>query len=348
MNSYNSMAVSLGITGSNNLDAGGNIGGYNHWWRLGRDVSSSNAALYTVANSKDFHPPADGNYALGHGYNDSPFALKVEQGVGEGQRIGRDISVVSDDWYIKISFPPSYPGFGSQKLLTPARGYVPVDSNEDAFNRIEPDFAGSEGFAGSYAHEFRVGYPVPNHLNASERPIRVRLVCLFQDVLDSPGDIGFPCSELFESQYDIHSRFARDGATGYKILYDKTKTLYLNPALDYYDAPPTTIIDAVDQNQSRKGEVSFRMNAKYLRRYEPNTASDTSTTNSTGNEIVLTGLDVTGGVSRGALSWYIFVEDMYSSVSLNSDTPTFNSTNIHYTCPYMSMEVNRKTLWIDP
>lgn len=316
----------------------GTPGGYNRWIRLGYDAAYplAKANMYSTLDT------VLGPSVLEHGYNDSPFALKIRQGTGAGERIGRDVSVVQDDWFMRFSFPSMYAGQTQQEEETPVKAYVPVSGNESAFCRIQPLWTKNSATAGTYSKKFADGdaLSMANHGN---RPISIRLVGIMQKVVDTPGDFGFTTGELFESQYDIHSRFSKDDAAGYRVVYDKTKTIV---PMYYYAADQTTPINDFAYIESDKKTVaSFRCRlAPYLRRYEGVESPDETY----GNEVVLNSLDVvSGGVSRGAISWYVFIEDKYCSTHTDGGAGPAAQLR-RQTNPYMTLEVNRKTLFIDP
>lgn len=295
-------------------------GGYNRWLALGFRAASptSNRFLYSSA-------------ASGSGYNNSAFALVVPQGVGAQERVGRDINVMRDEWFFRFSFPLALPQIDAESSLTSGAVYrnVPYWTNA----------------AGSDAVAFLAGHRIHNS-NVGQRPVRIRLVGLMQRVTDVPGDFGFGPGELFNNNNEITTRFNKNDARGYHIVYDKTKTFYPQPG--YYSftggAEPAA---SPSRNSHQKYDVSFSCKMRpYLRRYEGNNTPD----NTTGDEIVLDGGgNLVGGISMGAISWYMYVEDKFAS---GWDTATSSGTTNAgfklYNPMFMKMEVNRKTLWTDP
>lgn len=291
------------------------------------------------------HPTTDSTVAgptksTARGYNDSPFALIIPQGVGALQRIGRDVSVIRDDWFIRLSVPIAIPGYAVEQALAPRDPYAST-LVDHYVQRVIPDSSKGSLTAGNRDGEFDLGHNM-NNVNLGQRPLRVRMVCIFQDQVDLAGVIGFHPSQLFASRYDINSRFSKTGATGYRILYDKTKTFVPQGANVSYD-----VADQAETNRfnTYKADVTFRLKAKYLRRYEGQTNPDEVD----GKEVAHDASNViTGGVSRGALTWYFFIEDQYCAQHVAVATP---STSVHMryeTHAIYQFEVNRKTLWIDP
>lgn len=296
-------------------------GGYGRWLCLGftPDAPNSTSSVYSSPTG-----------AGGTGYNSSPFALVVPQGVGTQERIGRDISVMQDEWFFRLSFPIALPGKTLEQSLTTSE-----------VKRMVPLWADSTFTSAS---QFGDGLPVAN-ANVGQRPVRVRLVGIFQDVLDRPGEFGFMPSELFNSVNEINSRFNKHDARGYKIVYDKTKTLYPQPG--YAVDPNVTVTPSPARNSSQKFDVSFSASLpSYLRRYEAVDSPD----NIAGLEIYYdaTSTTVTGGISMGAVTWYMYVEDNFASREKEWDDPATVNTGWIMRYPnFCKLEVNRKTLWTD-
>lgn len=302
-------------------------GMWNRWVALTHvpGFATNDACLYTQVNN--------GGSSYDKGYNDSPFALKVKQGVGFRQRIGRDIYVKSDDWFMRLSVPPLAFNTWDLEALNP-------DGHDRVVNPLMTQFA--SGTPGQIANSFNQGFAFKN-INLHPRVMRVRFVCIMQHVVDRPGSFGFTPNELFEAQHDIHSRFSKDDATGYRILYDRTHRFCPPNANEGVSGTINTTF--VTQRNDMPDSVVVRLRAKYLRRYE----GDAGVDNANGTEIDVNGFNqVLGGVSRGALTWYMFLEDMYTNQSAGNDTAHTSSGAAHWaTPPVVDLEINRKTMWTD-
>lgn len=289
--------------------------------------------LYAFADNQATPTATD---AEGRGYNDSPFALTIPQGVATGERIGRDVSVVRDSWFFRFTFPRMIPGNTSQVTLAPGT------LNHQ---RFAPLCCVGTLTGGNRDEVFCAGLPVISW-NLTQRPIRVRLVGIFEKNCDSPGEFGFTTSELFESQFDIHSRFSSDQAQGYKIVFDQTKvcTIMDNLALNSTAQVDPTAQD--DKASAGPFDVSFKARIPpYLRRYEGVTSPDAGG----GSEVQVSGGIIGGGVSKGALTWYMFVEDIYCPQHLNAAAPGGIASHVRYQTPeIINLEIDRKTQWIDP
>lgn len=304
-------------------------------WRAFRYDSAFPTDLSNLFAFPNNQTTATATDADGRGYNDSPFALTVPQGVATGERIGRDISVVKDSWYFRFTFPRVIPGDDAQALLTP--GTL-------AHQRFIPSASLGTLTGGNRDKVFAEGLPYHSY-NMSQRPVRIRLVCIFERDCDSPGEFGFTCSELFESQYDIHSRFSRDQAQGYEIVFDQTRTCVL---MDNLGGVDNTAIDASTQDDKSSAgpyECRFKVSVPpYLRRYEAVGGPD----NTSGYEVITSGGVTEGGVAKGALTWYVFIEDVYCPTWMDRATPAINSYPRYGTPDIINIEVDRKTFWIDP
>lgn len=294
-------------------------GGYNRWVALGfhPTAPTSNRFLYSSA-------------ASGSGYNASAFALVVPQGVGAQERVGRDINVMRDEWFFRFSFPLALPQIDAESSLTSGAVYrnVPYWANAAAAQPVA----------------FVAGNRILN-TNIGQRPVRIRLVGLMQRVTDVPGDFGFGPGELFNNNNEITTRFNKNDARGYHIVYDKTKTFYPQPGYAVANGSPPSA--SPSRNSHQKYDVSFSCKMKpYLRRYEGNNTPD----NTTGDEIVLDGGgNLVGGISMGAISWYMYVEDKFASMMEVAGSASASGAAFYvYTPGFMKMEVNRKTLWTDP
>lgn len=313
MNSYDNYSV--------DADAN-NPGGYGRWLCLGfnPDEPDNKAALYSSPTG-----------AGGTGYNSSPFALVVPQGVGTQERVGRDISVMRDEWFFRLSFPLALPGVAIEGTQTTSE-----------IKRATPQWCDVDPILQNGAYNFGDGQASIN-VNVGQRPVRVRLVGIFQSVLDRPGEFGFTVSELFNSVNEINSRFNKHDARGYKIVYDKTKTFYPQPGYVTLAAGATPSASPA-RASAQKFDVSFSAAIpSYLRRYEAVNGPD----NTTGSEVYYDAgtTTVTGGISMGAISWYMYVEDKFAS--MQATDATVDTGYNHYTPNFCKLEVNRKTLWTD-
>lgn len=316
-----------------------NGGACNQWMCLGYQTSDTKKQMIFPRPTTD-SALSGPTKSTGRGYNDSPFALIIPQGTGALERVGRDVSVIRDDWFIRFMVPMSIPGYATEQTLTRAEPYRP-DFVDHYVQRVIPTASLGTLAPGNRDSEFDLGHNMINE-NLGQRPMRVRMVCIFQDQVDLAGVIGFHPSQLFASQYDIHSRFSKVGASGYKVIYDKTKTFVPQGA--------QVSMTTADQNEtnrqnSYKTDLVFRLNTKYLRRYEgqvdPDEIEGKEVAHDESNVIV-------GGVSRGALTWYFFIEDQYCAQHASSGTPATSVLMRHETHTFYQFEVNRKTLWVDP
>lgn len=331
-NPDNTVAFSPGYT--NPLSAS-HIGLMNAWraFRYESATSTDDTNLYRFRNDAT---PTTATGAEGRGYNDSPFALVIPQGTKTGERIGRDVSVVSDQWYFRWTFPRIIPGDSAQALTTPGT------LNHQRFC---PLACKGSLTAGNRDRTFCDGLP---HLSAnlSQRPIRIRMVCIFEPNCSSPGEFGFTTEELFESQFDIRSRFSVDQASGYKIVFDDTRTCTLMDNLGHCDIGTFAASDQDDKASAGPYEVHFKCSIPpFLRRYEAANGPDELN----GQEIVGDSEAITGGVAKGALSWYFFIEDVYCPLTISQASPGTISSMIRYATPeIINLEIDRKTKWIDP
>lgn len=302
-------------------------GMWNRWIALSfvPGFATSDACLYPQVNNL--------GSAATMGFNDSPFALKVPQGTGFKQRIGRDIYVKSDDWFMRVSIPPLVLNTYDQDVLNP-----------DGYDRVvNPKMTlTTGGISGKLNYNFENGYAIKN-FNLHPRVMRARFICIMQSVVDRPGEFGFTPNELFESQHDIHSRFSKDDATGYRILYDRTHRFC--PPNANEGVSGTINSSFVVQRNDMPDNVVVRLRTKYLRRYEGVSGAD----NTAGTEIDLDGSgQVLGGVSRGALTWYMFLEDAYTNQSASNATSATSSGYAKWATPsVIDIEINRKTMWTD-
>lgn len=194
-------------------------------------------------------------------WHQSPFSLFIPQAgtdpLGTGTllpasrstRIGDDVNIVSDDWKIIVSIPKFYPQVAT---ATPSNDKWVANANE-----------------------------------LTQRFFKVRMVCVLQDSLDAAGKLGYAANDLFEDVYELFSRFKYNGARGYKVLLDETKTI-MN--CDHGE----------DRNTDVKSHAVFKVKAAYLRRYTPGYAFETSETLSSFPH---------KGVNKGVVSWYMFIYD---------------------------------------
>lgn len=323
---YLQQVFDMDIAMNGDLDAevsGGNSsatypGGYNRWVHLGidpNDLLGTRSLFSTTAGSA--------------GYNQSAFALVIPQGVGVQERVGRDISVIRDDFFFRLSFPLALPQIDAEQAATSA-----------TVTRLVPYW--SDVSAGRAA-DLLAGLRVVN-ANIGQRPVRVRLVGIFQRVLDRPGEFGFEVHELFNSPNEITSRFNKHDARGYHIVYDKTKTFYPQPGYTGTVSLPPSPSPA--RASAQKFDVSFSCSLKpYLRRYEGVNEPD----NAGGAEVTLDVTNPVSGISMGAISWYMFVEDQFCSKETTSALASTSGAGWYdYTPNFMKLELNRKTLWTDP
>lgn len=185
-----------------------------------------------------------------------------------------------------------------------------------------------------------------NHRHAMPRRIKIRLVGVFQDRLLEPGDIGYLPTEMFEDVDAINSRFKRGDAQGFKVIYNKTKTLNLH---DYVNSNTNRMGDGVE-------ELYFGCKHAYQRVYSITTLGTgehggTEDGNTTGVEIATNALTtspatvvtgVNGGTAKGQILWYIFVEDntAYHNLTVNGEW--------YYPEWGYRMQVKRRTYWNDP
>lgn len=331
----NTVTGSLAPGYSEPLSASAHIGLVNAWRAFRYDPASPTdlTNLYAFQNNQG---PSTYTGAEGKGYNDSPFALVIPQGVGTGERIGRDVSVMSDSWYFRWTFPRLIPGDDAQVTMTPGnlnhQRFVPLA----CLGSLTP---------GNRDRVFADGLPHLSY-NLSQRPIRVRMVCIFEPNCQTPGDFGFSTSELFESLYDIHSRFSVDQASGYKIVFDETRTCTLMDNLGRATNGYNEAADQDDKASAGPYEIHFKCRLPpYLRRYEARNSPDETN----GYEVLVTGSEVLGGVAKGALTWYFFIEDIYCPTFVNVAAPGTPATGPRYQAPeIVNLEIDRKTKWIDP
>lgn len=148
-----------------------------------------------------------------------------------------------------------------------------------------------------------------NSTGVLPRRIKIRMLGIYQPYLLEPGNIGYLPAELFEKTDDIRSHFKRGDATGYRVIYDKTKTLGLF-------CSQSTIA-----NRTHVGpyEVTFATKAAYKKKWalasNDSTSGETNAAgNTAGTEITLDTDTLTntlrGGVSKGQILWYYFIEDL--------------------------------------
>lgn len=176
------------------------------------------------------------------------------------------------------------------------------------------------------------------------RVLKIRMVGVFQPTLLEPGDVGYLPTEMFEDAGSRISRFKRGDAQGYKVFYDKTKTL------NVYE------FNSASVNQPRRAlPAVFAANLKYRRSYAISTTGTgehgaPQDGNTTGVEIATNVLttspatsytSVNGGTARGQVLWYYFIEDTYPA---NGGT----TANTWFYPEYgFGCSVSRRTYWQD-
>lgn len=172
-----------------------------------------------------------------------------------------------------------------------------------------------------------------------QRPIKIRLVCVYQDKLLEPGNIGFMAREMFDDTDHRLSHFKRGDAQGYKVLYDKTRTFTPKGAL-------------TDYSTSLPLQATFAANFSYPRRYAQAVTDlaaggggSTQGGNVLGTEVTYDvatgGTTLTGGTLKGQLLWYVFVDDKHAA----RDTAVGSQS--HYPEYGYTMRVDRRTYWTD-
>jgi hypothetical protein len=186
--------------------------------------------------------------------------------------------------------------------------------------------------------EFRVSIPkvYPGatnwdaNTNNDERIYRVRLVGIMQHTLERPGQIGFAPDELFENPLDIHTKFAKDDAQGYSVVFDQQRRISASGFV------------SIMNHSSVPAHAVFKTKLAYLRRYSDGTTN--------GYETELDGYPTDSspeGVMKGQVTWYIFIED--DGNAHVSGVAKTNDMREAITNPGVArIEVIRNTFWTDP
>lgn len=234
-------------------------------------------------------------------YNAGIFALTIPQGTQANERVGAEVQVIKDKFQFQFWFP-----LYKTASVEPTR-VTDTTSRAGAVELIC-------------------------------RPIKLRLVCLYQTALLEPGNIGYLTSELFDDATNRLSHFKRGDASGYKILYDKTRTLH----------PPAYNTSAGDPGFHLT--ANFAANFSYPRRYamstdDANGGGLAGSGNTLGTEVTYDdatgGTTLVGGTQKGQLLWYLFCDDKHAW----SDPVT--SGEFYFASKGLMMRVDRRTYWTD-
>ncbi len=243
-------------------------------------------------------------------YSASNFALRIPQGTGVADRIGRDVSILKDHYRLTFTIP--------------TRIENPADSTR---------------------------YLVAN--NVSNRPFRIRAVCVFKDNLDITGDYLEAINKLFEDPARLDSRYNPNEVRKYKRIYDRTFTI--NPLPHSLYAADNEFHPGPTRYNSASYEYTVDASIRnWLRRYDD--------TNVDGNErgnvqYPDPGYTLTPGVSMGIAVWYFYVEDVFTPI-MNADSTSSawnaglsasilkTNVDLHPTLGWQ-VEVNRWTTYTD-
>lgn len=248
-------------------------------------------------------------------YNDGIFALTLPQGTGANERVGAEVQVTKDKWLFNF-WIPNHQTATSEPLATdaPASGAAQTQSTD-----VTAHMAAA---------------------NVAPRPVKIRMICVYQSQLLEPGNVGYMPVELFDDVNQRLSHFKRGDAAGYKVLYDKTRTIFppnSNDSVTYGTVPP-------------KVECTFAANFSYPRRYamaddDTNNSNLKQGGNTVGTEITYDsttlGTSLLGGTMKGQLLWYVFVEDKHAVGS------TTISDAYHFPEKGLQCRIDRRTYWTD-
>lgn len=187
----------------------------------------------------------------------------------------------------------------------------------------------------------------------SERPFRVRALCIFQDSIDIPGRQWLTSHDVFEFPNKLESRLDPGGGKGFTVVYDKVHSFNgVRPTATATEAPSD---NGVEVQNSSPTYCQFGMTAHYVRQYadRDEDADDRAVTlagveadpvTPTGNA---TSFYDHRGVSRGQLQWFFFFEDEYATVFTGSSTEGDVADRKFYPSLGMEMFVLRKTSYAD-
>ena len=229
--------------------------------------------MYKTRDPEYFEDNVTDQITLGDtAFNNTPWALKIPQGTGQGERIGSAVKVLKDKFTIKVAIP--------------------------------------------YTNEF--GSTMTKYL--SQRYFHVRAVAIYVPRVRLMGNPAqdFQPVKMFTDPTRITSGFKRQGAFGYRKLYDKTfKFLPVNGvAADETQNPNGTL-----RRTSSPSHLTIQFNVgSYIRRYSDH--------DSLGAPVAARALDSEGnpleedqdGLRTGEIIWYINVTDPNPPVHL-TDTP---------------------------
>lgn len=239
------------------------------------------------------------------GYNISPFALTIPQGIGAHDRIGNEVNVIRDSYLIRFRLVPF------------------VETN------------------GASPYAWRSAWFV------GERPIKIRLVALQWDMLQRPGMFGQAPIDLFKDPDSIESQFRSDQLSGYKVVFDETKTITCLPGTDSA-APAVAALGGNNKDNDIPLEAYFKFTTSYVREYAEN--SVTSPAVAAGTEIVNNSGNFSNedGVLRGVVSWYVFIDDTYAPVCTTSSGAFPDYPPRFFPEGGMEMRVFRNVKYTDP
>jgi hypothetical protein len=247
----------------------------------------------------------------------------LHNGPAQGKRIGSDVNAVSDHWSFKITVPPFYNPLKTDTTSVPGYNWVKPDTSKDFTN-----------------------------LRTSQRPIKIRLIGVMQHTLDRAGDIGFRPSELFKDLDRIDTHFQTDNAQGYRVVYDKTKSMALTPHNNHSTSDGTPAASALDSANGsvisdtgvsmRQFECNFGWRGRYVLSYADTTNSGLQCPETFPNDNETVAAQI--GVTKNMITWYVFVEDRFSYVKIAADG---TSREDIYPLSGLKMLVTRKFKYTD-
>ncbi len=187
------------------------------------------------------------------------------------------------------------------------------------------------------------------------RPFRVRLLCVFRRVLDTPGDFIFKTNEIFDDKLSLDTTLKAD-TNGYSVVVDKRFTLGSLAAEPYTDPAGKHKAYATDNTGgplTRSVKVSM---PKYELQWADDNANgrftpETSFDIGGGGSATLPGSLTHNGVTKGTFQWFCFVEDEFSDVISNSATihgVPYAWDGLNVPGGGVNFQIERNVKYIDP
>jgi len=185
----------------------------------------------------------------------------------------------------------------------------------------------------------------------TQRKFNCRAICLFVPKcrrIGHPGD-DFQVADLFRDPFSVNSKFKKQGAFGYKILFDQTKTILPNCLVAEGLAPGSTGAMGSAPRTSYPGTWDIRFNVgSYVRRYAENDVLGAPViANTTGDPAVPIPVESQTGLVSGEPIWYFFVQDTNPQIRVAAVGPPVVTSL--FLAPQQSwlLYQKRDTVWTD-